>query len=397
MAGEPSGWGRLYARLQGEVPAEMLEAYRRASLPVFELMDEVEARRLACVADGLDPWTIPPATRAEFLCAWNAFVLQSLGNDILGADYAADPATMGFVPRATADQVLACYSQVETWLDRAHQARANPDYRLDIRVPAELPPWSEDPAPASHLRGLVTAMRAVGDHAAGAMAFLPETALDPEQQRQINRIRQIYASAQSKARYAAELHGADPAPAVQARVEPYAREAIERFYQLGQLVADPPLATGAAVPAPAPAPATAGTGGIVPLLPSNPGFDEWTLTDPLVRAQLRRDRRAREAIHHLWRTDPDPARTLGIYADIFAALQQGDVVYATTRDEGRVGHGPRCPWGPIYAVERELTLDSVSLRPGEHFVLEVRAPPGAPFIRRIVRGPFPQGDVVIHD
>jgi hypothetical protein len=387
MTESPSVWGRMFARFQGEVSAEALEAYRRASLPVFELMDQVEARRLACATDGLTPWTIPPATRAEFLCAWNAFVLQTLGNDILEADYAEYPATAGFVPPVTADQVTEYFSQVEGWLDRAQQAHVNPDFELDVEVPARLPPWSEvEPCPESHLRGLIQAMRAVGEHAAAAVATLPETAADPEQQKQLNRIRALCASAQGKARYAVELHGADPPPAVQERVEPYARAAIEMFYELGQLVADPALAGGGAADA---RPVARPSG---PRLPRQPGFDEWCLTDPAARDHLRNDRKARKAIRQLWGLDPDPARTLAIHAEIQAAFERGDVAYATAGGE-RIGHWYRCPWGPVYAAQKEVTLGGVRLKSLQQFVYEVSAAEvnhGRGFRRRIALGNFHQ-------
>lgn len=413
MTESASMWGRMFARFQGEVPAEALEAYRRASLPVFELMDRVEARREACRADGLTPWTIPPATRTEFLCAWNAFVLQTLGNDILEADYAEYPVTAGYVPPVTADQVMAYFSQVEGWLDRAHQAHANPEYELDVEVPAQLPAWSEvEPCPESHLRGLVSAMRAVGDHAAAAMAVLPESAPDaPEQQKQLNRIRQLYASAQGKARYAAELHGADPPPAVQERVEPYAREAIEMFYALGQLIADPSLAGGGAeaesgVEArPAPRTEKGPRAEKVPLLPTQSGFDKWMLTDPDARPGLKKDKRACAAIDRIWRTDPDPLRTGSIFREIGLAMERGTVGYATTRAGDRVGHWFRCPWGPIYVAKRSVVLDGVRLAAGQQFVYEVSAAEGGAakgrrgkgFTRRILLGNFKATDAVAYD
>jgi hypothetical protein len=416
MAENPSVWGRMFARLQGEVSAETLEAYRRASLPVFELMDQVEARRLACATDGLNPWTIPPATRAEFLCAWNAFVLQTLGNDILEADYAEYPATAGYVPPVTADQVMAYFSQVEGWLDRAYQAQANPDYQLDVDVPAELPPWSEvEPCPESHLRGLLQAMRAVGEHAAAAMVILPEKAPEgPEQQKQLNRIRQLYASAQSKARYAAELHGADPPPDVQERVEPYAQAAIQMFYELGQLIADPSLAGGVAAPPedapPQDPPAESGgervevkrtrkARGSAPPLPRQPGFDLWRLSDPAARDRLKSDRKAVKAIRQMWNLDPDPARTLAIQAEIDAALERGDVAYAIAGVD-RVGHWFRCPWGPVYVAHRPVTLGGVKLGSLQQFVFEVSAAGvnhGTGFTRRILPDTFHRTTNVEYD
>ncbi len=394
MAENPSVWGRMVARFQGEVPGATLEAYRRASLPVFELMDRAEARREACIADGMDPWTIPPATRAEILCAWNAFVLQTVGNDILDADYAGDPDTAGYVPRVTEAQLMSFFGQVERWMDRAHQAQANPDYRLDVEVPADLPPWSGgEPSPPSHLRGLLKAMDAVSEHGAAAMRFLPETApAGPEQaarQTQIHRIRQLYASAQGKARYAAEMHGAEPSPEVRERVEPYVRETIERFYELGQLIADPPLAVrDAQPPAPAveppPEPAALPPAPVTPphaAPASGPGrrrlaaqrtFDVWCLTHPAARQELGGDARALSALEQLWAGNPDPERTLDLHDEILEALDRGAVGYA--EDEGGgIRYFYQCPWGPVYVAREAVALGSQRIWKGEQFILDVVA------------------------
>lgn len=383
----PTVLGRMYARLQGEVPATTLEAYRRASLAVFEVMDLVEARRLECAAEGLNPWTVPPATRAEFLCGWNAFVLQTLGNDLLDADYDASPATVGFVPPETAQQVLAFYDPVQEWLDRARQAHASPDYRLDVQVPAELPAWMQaDPLPATHLRGLLRALRSVGEHAAAAMAFLPDKAPDgPEQQAQLNRIRQLHASAESKARHALDLHGNDATPELNRRLEPYARDAMELFHQLGQLIADPALAVAPAPPPLADAPPRIRK---AVHLPGEPGFDTWCLTDPQAAARLQRDERAQRALRKLWRQDPDPASTLAIHAEIRAAFDRGEVGYAFAGTD-RVGYFQCCPWSPVYTAHRTVTLGGVRVKPMQRFTFDVGEQDGA-FRRRILIGTFQQ-------
>lgn len=393
----PTVLGRMYAWLQDEVPATTLEAYRRASLAVFEVMDLAEARRAECAAQGLNPWTVPPATRAEFLCAWNALVLQALGNEILDADYDASPATVGYVPPATAHQVLAFYAPVEEWLDRARQAHASPDYRLDAEVPAELPRWTTDPLPFTHLRGVLRALRIVGGHADAAMAFLPEKAPGGrEQQAQLNRMLQMHASAESKARYALDLHGTDATPELNRRLEPYARDAIELFYALGQLVAEPSLAAPApppAVPAeeappPPPPPPPRAVPAVPAALPGQTGFDYWCLTDMHAREQLKTSTRANRALRKLWRLDPDPARTLALQAEIQAAFDGGLIAFASNGSE-RLGYFHCCPWPPIYVANRAVTLGGTALKPMQRFVLDVGALNEAEkFRRRLLVGTF---------
>lgn len=420
MARQKTALGRMYAWLQNEVPATVLEAYRRASLPVFEVMDLAEGRRLECATDGLNPWTVPPATRAELLCAWNAFVLQTLGNEILDADYEASPATTGYVPSFTAHQVLAFYGEVEEWLTRARQAHANPDFRLGVQVPAELPEWKTstlEPVPEPLLHGILRAMRTVGEHAAAAMSFLPENAPEPAQQAQLNRIRHVHASAESKARYALDLHGTDTTPEVHRRLQPYAHTAIELFYLLGQLIADPLLAAHAVSLSPAPPLAEpAPAADAAPSLPSappvaglppktsprrpapparhapapppappfthwDPGFDIWCLTDPEARTQLRQDPEALRALVRMWRQDPDPERTRAVHEEIQIALGRGTIAYAFD-GRARLGFFHRCPWGAIYVAVRPVTLGGRRLQPMQRFVYNVGAANSADGFRR---------------
>ena len=265
MAAKPSRWNRLMARVRRELPAADLDAYRAASLPVFELWEHVERRRQECRNEGLDAWQVPPATRAELVCAWNAFVLQVLGNCLLDADYRGQPSTRGFVPRGTAEQIRQFYQEVEGWMVRAHQARANPAYTADVPLPATLPRWSEDDhRSSSHLAGLRHAMRAVRGHAESALALLPDDVPgQPRQQAHLARIRQAHAVAQSRARYAEEMFGPGPASPAHAFAEAYVRDAIERYYLLGQVVADPFLADKGDIAAHRPVDLGAGKGAAV--------------------------------------------------------------------------------------------------------------------------------------
>ncbi|HYR07766.1 MAG TPA: hypothetical protein VEQ60_08350 [Longimicrobium sp.] len=384
MAEKPRLWTRMVAWVQDEVPATELEAYRRASLQVFEVMDLAEAKRLESAAAGLNPWTVPPALRAELLCAWNAFVLQTLGNEMLDADYDAHPATVGYVPPPVARQALAFYQQVEPWLDRARQADANPRYQLRAQVPAMLPPWEESARHRpSQLPGLLRAMRSVAAHAEAAMAFLPQVA-PHDAEAQLNRIRQLHASAESKARYALDLQGAGDARGMDARVEPYVRDAIELFYTLGQLVAEPALAADpdSLPPGHADLPPRA-----VTALPGEPGFDTWCLTDRGAANELQDNERAQRALKKMWAEDPDPARTLAVQAEIRNAFERGLIAYAYEGDE-RVGYFHCCPWGPVFMAVQPLALAGTRLSSRQRFVYDVGALGDDAFRRRILPGNF---------
>lgn len=382
MPEKPSLLTKIYAAMCGEVSAETLEAYRRASLSVFELLDHLERERLTARAEGKTPWTLAPGEQAVGVCAWNAFVLQTLGNAFLDADYQTHPGTVGFVPPITADQVMRFYEPVEPWLRRARQAQANPQFVLDVTVPAALPAWSEvEPCPNTHLKGMLHAMRAVRDHAQAAMAYLEASApTDPRPQRQLDTIRQHYAAATTQARYADDMHGIDPSRDVHERVEEYLKAAIEQFYLVGQLVAMPERAEKATVVAPPVALPKAQP------RPGQPGFNPWVLTDPLSREKFQRDPEAREAIRLLWVHDPAPEKTLAIQAEIEAAYTRGDISIAKKADGRRLGHFFCTPWAAIYTVNRSVTLGGVALAPLQTFVFDVSIEGmnrGVPFRRQI--------------
>jgi hypothetical protein len=235
-------WDRIRAWLDFEAPASLLEAYRRARPSVVEALDLAQARWLGCTIDGLSPWTMPPAARAELLCAWNAFALQTLGDAILDADYEANPATRGFVSPLSARQAQGFYAGVEGWLTRARQARADPGFLLEVPVPAQLPEWVDstlEPLPAPLVQGLLRAMRSLEEQLAAVITLLPRAGR-PSWEAQLERVLQRYGSARSKARRAMVVHRTASARELDPELLPCARGAIEIFYELGQLIAGEP-------------------------------------------------------------------------------------------------------------------------------------------------------------
>ena len=390
---KPNLMTRLRAAARGEISADTLEAYRRASLAVLELLDRTETGRETARALGETAWKVPPGGQAEALCAWNAYVLQNLGTAFLDADYRDDPATKGFVPPITADQVTAFFTPVQGWLGRAQRAAADPHYTLDVPIPADLPAWSDvEPCPNSHLHGMLHAMRDIRERARTAVHFLGDAPPEEDKEaKQFHAIRGLFASAEAKARYADDLHGTNPTQAVHELVEPSIKEAIETFHVVGQLVAMPSLANPIATPPPPPvAPKTPTIPG-----PGQPGFDPWCLTDPDAADAMRRDREAREAVERLWRYDPDPTATLRLAAEVQAAVVRGEIKPALNSRGMKLGHFFCCPWATVYEVRRPVTLGGTRLKTYDQFVLDVTAEGtelGHPFKRQIKKGSYQPTD-----
>ena len=426
MPTQPTLWNRFCAKMAGEVSADTLEAYRRASLAVYDALDHLETHRQNALDNGQNAWTLASAAKAETLCTWNAFVLQTLGDRFLDADYEGDPTTVGFVPPITADQILRFYVPVEGWLNRAQQAHYNPDYKLDWPVPAQLPAWSDvEPCPNAHLVGMLEAMRAVRDHTQAALTFLEnsEPKTDDEKKSK-NAIRQLQAAAMSRARYADDMMNGNPSRDVHERVEEHIKAAIEAFFLLGQLLAMPELAlkipaatTPPAPPAPQPwpepqpkpsyppapsfdafsnamgafnTPTPAASPSKLPR-PNEAGFDMWCLTSPDAVTKFKQDREAVRAIKTLWQLDPDTTRTLQIQSEINAALARGDIGYATDRYGQKLGHFFCAPWGAVYLAKRPVTIGGQHLFAMQQFIFNVTCEGvnlGAPFEREIMTGNF---------
>lgn len=383
MQERPRLWGRLIARAHGEVPASTVEAYQRAGGAAYDLLEQTEQRRREL--KGQEPWTFDPATQIWLLCAWNAFVLQALGDQFVQADYQLSPATAGYLLPVTVEQVLAFYSQVEGWIGRARQAQTNAAYRLDVHVPADLPPWSmAEPCPRSHLEGMLAALRLLRVHAEAAMLSFESAAAD--RQAAVQQLRQQATDAGTRAEYAEQLWSRDVPQNLHEQIEGHAKSAIEIYYRLGQLLAMPQLLD---------APQRPSTGNVFPAvlsgkalsLPGEPGFDPWVLTDPRSRAQWKQDPAGRKAVTALWANDPDPRRTLAIQAEIDAALSRGDIAYASDGGGVHLGCYFCCPWSAIYSVRRPLTIGGQPLRSLQQFTYDVSAEgvrQGEPFRREIL-------------
>ena len=239
--GEPGAWGNFKGLMRGEVDASMLEAFRRAGSAVYDLADEVEEKRqLLCLA-GRSPWQFPMQFQTELLCAWNALVLQSIGDRLLLDDYLADPETEGLVPSATLEQAEQFYAQVGPWLVAARMTSASERYRVRRRIPAALPPWEGSARPAGHLRVL----QSMCDFLLGRLSpvvgwyrQLPVVKSSHEDTHAV--MRELLAEADARSHYADQLL-ADPADELLSLADAELQRSLAELFALGQYAAMPGL------------------------------------------------------------------------------------------------------------------------------------------------------------
>jgi hypothetical protein len=381
---------RVRAALRGERRAEALEAMRAAGGAVYGELAEAERARADLLVTGGDPWAPPPAVAGHLVATWNAFVLQTLAETLLDADYADDPGTAGYLPPVTFEQAWTWLATAAEWLSIARQARASPEYDsgAQVRLPADPPDLGGPrPAPPVHLVAMLAAVAPLRDHIELALYDLERGSDQDDRPRRLGRLRQLAAEASTAAEYAGSLcHGAGWTAGSAGRDDDRLREftgthlaqAVRLLFHLGQLAAMPALI-------PRYRPERALTRTEVYALPGRERFDRWCLTDPATREMWQQDQRARIAVNAMWSVDPDPAYTLGIQAEIDQALADGDVVRA--RRGGTATYYFRCPWPPVYRVRRAVRIAGRRLSAPQQFTFHIEAEHGR-FVREIVVGPF---------
>jgi hypothetical protein len=381
----PSLMTKMRASLAKERDAVVLEALRAAGKAAYDELLAADQAREQLVSGSVSLWDAPPATGSLLLAAWNAFMLQTLGEQFLDADYAARPGTVGYVPAVTFQQVSSWLTAVEGWVSRSRQARVNPDYDIaaELSLPAGLPEWAEvQTCPPEHLTALLAAVPPVRQHIDVALYGLERAGVPAEHQGAVNRLKQLAAEAAAAADYAMALRTARHNAELHQLIENNLKHALELWFHVGQLAAMPRLVASYTALRPAGRPDVA-------TLPGGGRFDQWCLTDPVTLKRWKRDAKARQAIAELWRYDPDPAATIALKSEIDAAVRSGDVVVHRNRDGSSCYF--ECPWSPLYEVRRPVRIAGRGLRVLQQFTLQASADNvmrGGKFERGIIVGPF---------
>jgi len=121
---------RLISLARLEVPSVELRRLGGAGAEAYQLIDEA------------------PAGSWELLAAWNAFIHQLYGDNLLASE-ASD-----MVASDTARIVTELYDLAVAWLDRASQLRASPASTLKVDPRTPLPHWRTPLRSRAQLAGM---------------------------------------------------------------------------------------------------------------------------------------------------------------------------------------------------------------------------------------------------
>ena len=194
-----------------DVPVREIDPYRRAGADAYDLIDQV-----------------PPASWAR-LAAWNAFLLQVYGDNLVAA---------GSKRRSCAPDIAMfarrVYMQVNVWLEEVHKAQASPSYRFRFVLPHPLPHWE-----AYRTDEQLRAMRLTAETGRTRAASDLERFVGDETQRDLLRVR--LAEVDSEIQYVERLWTAKPKPELRLLVGETLEIALDHANEIGQLLAQPEL------------------------------------------------------------------------------------------------------------------------------------------------------------
>ena len=336
--------GRLSAAARGEVSTRALEMYGTANHDAYDLLER-----------------LPPEGPAR-LAAWCAFVLQTHADNLIHSGSAA-----GFCDREAFEDATTLYRLAAGWLDRARAGQASTDYVLDTVVPQ---PYVKPRGPQGE--GQVKALRLTLWTVQSRLgADLAARSAEPV----YARLAPTLASLQSALDTGAGLPASKPSPELLATIGSTLLGALDRAYQGGQLLAMTELL--ASRPEPPRAPATAAAATLTMFLPGDPGFDRWCLTDPLERMERESSGEgfAIRKLDEFWASDPEPAKTLALQAEIAAAVENGLADYVPQSGGSLAKIARSSPWPGVLLVKGRFVVDGHELAPGDRFVLSVGAGP----------------------
>ncbi len=360
----------LYATvIRGEVSDALIQGYLRAASQVEDLWQQIDDKLAALIAQGTAPWEAYHQLRYPIVFSRAARTIQVFIKELLDADAAFDPQTVGYLPRITFDQADALGQQLQPSLEYTLAALNDPAYIPDVRLPLILGPCVENgerPCPVTHLEGIIAAAREVREWAAGLIAQYEQAVTQatipvPEEiTAHIATLHARLAQADSQLRFGTDFAGqvtqGEAPPDIHMQAENYLWDAMQSCFLLNQAVAmsellnprpSSPYNTGQFQPA-----------GQYRDLPISPE-DLWRVAAPSARSQLQGSQFGTQEMQRMWR------RMGGILSagvqqyldEVDAAVARGDAVMIAAMAS--------CPYEPIYRTRRPLEIAGTSI-PADH-------------------------------
>lgn len=346
--------------IRGEVSDANIQGYLRAASQIEDIWQQVDDRVVELISQGVEPWKAYEQMRYPLAFIRAARTYQVFVRELLAADAANDPQTVGYLPHITYDQANALSHQIQPCLQNAIAALHNVPTGAEAALPLVLGPRIDvegQPCPPAHLQGMIAAAREVREWAAGLIAqydhaVSQSTVAVPAQiSTHITELQGRLQQADYQLRFSTDLvgqvtqHGATPE--LHEEAENSLWDTLQSFFLINQAVAIP---------------------GLLHARPQLPGglqqqgprkmyrdqrirpADLWRVAAPSARSELRGTPFGNDEMNELC------ARMGGILSA--GAQQYLDEVEAASRrgDVQIIAAMANCPFEPLYRARRDLDI-----------------------------------------
>jgi hypothetical protein len=369
----------IWGFLKGQTSQAELDHYRRATASIEDLEVAVKTQILdRPLPAGGGPWQRPRHHHHALLFTSIARDFATIAASLLESDAAQDPATAGYVPLVTFEQVKSLYQQLPDLTRRAWEALANPRYVSDLPLPIALGPRAEarGKCPLVHLRGMYAAAAALDaiDKARieAYLGLVKSSGVVPpdEVKHALGQLTQLWAGAQADFAFTRQqlalVSDGNVPVATHEEAEDRLWDSLVDHVLVGQFVAMPELVADA---------------GPFPAGRRVAESDRWFLTDPKAASELQGTQFGEQEMRYFWRekrwrTTPREERYLTECARL---LERGAIAVAS--------RWSTCPFSPAYISRDTVTVLGVPIAAGHEFYLvmdddEDKLIIGTPLFRR---------------
>jgi len=363
--------------MRHEVSDANIRGYLRAASQIEDVWQQVDERIAAALAQGAPPWDAYGRMRYALAFIRAARTHQIFVRELLAADAAFDPATVGYLPPVTYDQCNALCHRIEPDLRHAVAALNDPEFTPDIALPLPLGPRveSEEDCPATHLQGVIAATHEVREWAAGLIAqygMAVAHAGEPvpaEIAAHVVALNTRLAEADSALRFGVDLVGQASRGEASAELHEQAEDslwnALETYFLLNQAVALPELLRPPVEAFPSRADTAKRHGGARRRRGYrdrriHPG-DLWRIASPAARVQLQGTKFGGDEMAEMCE------KMGGVLSA--AAQQYLDEVEAavTSGDAYMIASMANCPFEPLYRARRQIEIAGATIPAGREF------------------------------
>lgn len=359
--------------IRGEVSDANVRGYLRAASQIEEIWQQIDDQLAALLGQGIAPWEAYARLRYPLAFVRAARTHQIAVRELLAADAAADPATVGYLPRVTYDQANTLCHEILPNLQHSIAALHDPAYVPDVSLPLALGARveAEQACPVPHLLGMISATREVGEWAAGMIAQYRTAVLHatqatpPEITQHLAALDAELAQATANQRFGEDLVGQLTAygatPELHEQAEDRLWEALGSYFLLNQAVAMPELLAERMRKAPTPeSGATQRLHKKYRAKRINP-HDLWRVAAPTARTELQGTPFGTDEMDEM-------CEKMGGVLSAGAQQYLDDVADAVARgDAYAVAAMANCPFEPLYRARRALDLAGAHVAAGHEF------------------------------